>query len=54
MSAPLIWIFIPFGVGFLTLFFLRARFSPLIGGAASTILALVALIFPIDTALLLG
>lgn len=54
MSAPLIWIFIPFGVGFLTLFFLRARFPPLIGGAASTILALVALIFPIDTALLLG
>jgi len=54
MSAPLIWIFIPFGVGFLTLFFLRIRFSPLIGGAVSTILALVALIFPIDTALLLG
>jgi formate hydrogenlyase subunit 3/multisubunit Na+/H+ antiporter MnhD subunit len=54
MSAPLIWILLPFVVGFLTLFFLHKRFSPLIGGTVSMILALVALIFPIDTALLLG
>jgi len=54
MSAPFIWILIPFVVGFSTLFFLHKRFSPLIGGVVSTILALVALIFPIDTALLLG
>ena len=54
MSAPIIWILTPFAVGFLTLFFLQKRFSPLIGGTVSTILALVALIFPIDTALLLG
>jgi formate hydrogenlyase subunit 3/multisubunit Na+/H+ antiporter MnhD subunit len=54
MSAPIIWILIPFIAGFLILFFLRQRFSPLIGGTVSTILALIALIFPIDTALLLG
>jgi NADH-quinone oxidoreductase subunit N len=54
MSAPIIWILIPFATGFLILFFLSSRFSPLAGGAVSTILALVALIFPIDTALLLG
>jgi formate hydrogenlyase subunit 3/multisubunit Na+/H+ antiporter MnhD subunit len=54
MSAPIIWILIPFVIGFSILFFLRNRFSPLVGGAVSTILALVALIFPIDTALLLG
>jgi NADH-quinone oxidoreductase subunit N len=54
MSAPIIWIVIPFAAGFLILFFLGNRFSPLIGGTVSTILALVALIFPIDTALLLG
>ncbi len=54
MSAPIIWILIPFAAGFLTLFFLRQRFSPLIGGGISMILAIVAIIFPIDTALLLG
>jgi NADH-quinone oxidoreductase subunit N len=54
MSAPIIWILIPFVSGFLILLFLRKRFSPLIGGGISTALALTALIFPIDTALLLG
>jgi NADH-quinone oxidoreductase subunit N len=54
MSAPILWIFIPFVTGFLILFFLHNRFSPLVGGTVSTILALIALIFPIDTALLLG
>lgn len=54
MSAPIIWIFIPFAAGFSLLFFLQFRYSPLIGGVLSLILALVALIFPIDTALLLG
>jgi formate hydrogenlyase subunit 3/multisubunit Na+/H+ antiporter MnhD subunit len=54
MSAPILWIAIPFAAGFLTLFFLRDRISPLIAGTVTTILALVALIFPIDTALLLG
>ena len=54
MSAPVIWILIPFATGFSILFFLHNRFSPLIGGAMSMALALIALIFPIDTALLLG
>jgi formate hydrogenlyase subunit 3/multisubunit Na+/H+ antiporter MnhD subunit len=54
MNAPMIWILIPFVSGFLILFFLHRRFSPLIGGAISTALSLTALIFPIDTALLLG
>ena len=54
MSAPIIWILIPFAAGFLTLFFLRQKFSPLIGGGIAMILAIVAIIFPIDTALLLG
>jgi len=54
MSAPIIWILIPFVAGLLILFFLRQRFSPLIGGTVSMALAFIALIFPIDTALLLG
>ena len=54
MSAPMIWVLIPFFSGFLLLFFLHKRFSPLIGGAISTVLAVTALIFPIDTALLIG
>jgi len=54
MSAPIIWILIPFAAGFSLLFILHNRYSSLIGGALSMILALGALIFPIDTALLLG
>ncbi|MEK6753508.1 MAG: proton-conducting transporter membrane subunit [Chloroflexota bacterium] len=54
MSAPLLWIAIPFFVGVLILFFLRERFSAFIGGSVAAILALIALIFPIDEALLLG
>jgi NADH-quinone oxidoreductase subunit N len=54
MNAPIIWILIPFTAGLSLLFFLHNRYSPLIGGALSITLALGALIFPIDTALLLG
>jgi NADH-quinone oxidoreductase subunit N len=54
MSAPIIWILIPFVAGFLILFFLDKRLSSFVGGTVSTVLALTALIFPIDTALLLG
>ncbi len=54
MSAPILWIAIPFIMGVFILFFLRERFSALIGGVTAGILALVALVFPIDTALLLG
>ena len=54
MSAPILWIAIPFISGMLILFFLRERISPLIGGTVAMILSLIALIIPIDTALLLG
>ncbi len=54
MSAPILWIAIPFIAGVLILFLLRERYSAWAGGTLSAILALIALIFPIDTALLLG
>ncbi len=54
MSAPVLWIGIPFLSGALILLFLRERISPLIGGTAAMILALIAMAIPIDTALLLG
>lgn len=54
MSAPILWIGIPFISGALILLFLRERISPMIGGTVAAILALLAMIFPIDTALLLG
>lgn len=54
MSAPVLWIGIPFLSGALILLFLRERISPLIGGIAAMVLALIAMAIPIDTALLLG
>lgn len=54
MSAPVIWILIPFILGILIFFLLPERYSAVAGGTAATILSLVALIFPIDVALLLG
>lgn len=54
MSAPILWILVPFIVGFLILFVLREDSAPLVGGSISVVLALIALIFPIDVALLLG
>lgn len=54
MNAPLLWIALPFITGVLILFFLRERYSALAGGGLSAILALIALIIPIDTALLMG
>ena len=54
MSAPILWIAIPFLAGVLILFLLNEKYSAWAGGTLSAILALIALIFPIDTALLLG
>lgn len=54
MSAPLIWILIPFLAGVFVLLFVQERFSAVIGGTVAVILSLTALIFPIDTALLIG
>lgn len=54
MNAPILWIALPFLAGVLILFLLRERYSALVGGGLSALLALVALMIPIDTALLLG
>jgi formate hydrogenlyase subunit 3/multisubunit Na+/H+ antiporter MnhD subunit len=54
MSAPVLWIALPFLTGLFTLFVLRERQAWWIGGAAASMLALVALVIPIDTALLFG
>jgi formate hydrogenlyase subunit 3/multisubunit Na+/H+ antiporter MnhD subunit len=54
MSAPILWIVLPFITGMLILFLFREKYSAYVGGAISIILSLVALIIPIDTALLLG
>jgi formate hydrogenlyase subunit 3/multisubunit Na+/H+ antiporter MnhD subunit len=54
MNAPAIWILTPFLIGAISLLFLQRRFAPLVVGGVSVILSLTALIFPIDTALLLG
>ena len=54
MSAPAIWIFIPFLAGAIILFFVNERYSAAAGGSVAVVLSLTALIFPIDTALLLG
>ena len=54
MSAPIIWILIPFIAGSLILFIFHERISSLIGGVVALTLAFTALVFPIDTALLLG
>ena len=54
MSAPIVWIVTPFVIGVFILFFLRGNISAWMGGITSAVLALVALLFPIDTALLLG
>jgi formate hydrogenlyase subunit 3/multisubunit Na+/H+ antiporter MnhD subunit len=54
MSAPVIWILVPFAAGVLILLFLPERYSSLAGGGVALALALIALIFPINVALLLG
>ncbi len=54
MNAPILWILVPFLAGVIILFTLRERLSALAGGTVAAMLAMLALIFPIDTALLLG
>jgi formate hydrogenlyase subunit 3/multisubunit Na+/H+ antiporter MnhD subunit len=54
LSAPIIWIVIPFITGSIIFIFLRERISPLVVGVIAATLALIALVIPIDTALLLG
>jgi formate hydrogenlyase subunit 3/multisubunit Na+/H+ antiporter MnhD subunit len=54
MSAPLLWIAVPFAAGALILLLLGERYSAYIGGGISALLSLIALFIPIDTALLIG
>jgi formate hydrogenlyase subunit 3/multisubunit Na+/H+ antiporter MnhD subunit len=54
MSAPIVWILIPFLAGVLILFLVPQKYSPAAGGSVAAILALAAIALPIDTALLLG
>ncbi len=53
MSAPLLWIFLPFLAGG-ALLLLPQRYAAAAGGTVSALLALLALGLPIDTPLLLG
>jgi formate hydrogenlyase subunit 3/multisubunit Na+/H+ antiporter MnhD subunit len=54
MSAPLLWIALPFFVGLFILFLLKERLAAWVGGGTAAFLALLALVIPIDTALLFG
>lgn len=54
MSAPLLWIFLPFALGGLALLFRRERVLTIIGGTSTLLLSLLAILLPIDTAVLIG
>jgi len=54
MNAPVIWILFPLLGGIFTLFALRERAPALVGGAIAAALSFLAMLFPIDTALLFG
>lgn len=54
MSAPIIWIALPFIAGTLILFLLGDKYASQIGGAIAAILSLIALFIPIDAAMLIG
>ncbi|GAB4504528.1 MAG: hypothetical protein Fur0043_15220 [Anaerolineales bacterium] len=53
MSAPVIWISVPFVAGIAALFLHKERLLTLLGGGLALLLALVALVIPIDQALLI-
>lgn len=54
MSAPILWIALPFMSGVAILLLLRERYSAYVGGGLAALLSLIALLIPIDTALLIG
>ena len=54
MNAPILWIFLPLGLGGFSLLFRRERVLTIIGGTSALILSLFAFLIPIDTALLIG
>ena len=54
MSAPLFWIWVPLVAAGIIFFITQPRAAALAGGSVASVLGLVALLVPIDTALLLG
>lgn len=54
MSAPILWIALPFIAGALILLLLGEKYAAYVGGGISAVLSLIAFFIPIDTALLLG
>ena len=54
MSAPLLWILIPIAVGIFSLILVSEHASAVAGGVVALVLAVLALIIPIDEALLIG
>ncbi|NWF63536.1 MAG: hypothetical protein HXY38_04440 [Chloroflexi bacterium] len=54
MNAPILWIIAPFIAGGSILLLLRERYAAYIGGSIAALLALIAWLVPIDTALLIG
>ena len=54
MSAPLLWIFLPLGLGAASLLFRREQTLSMIGGVSAAILSGLAFLIPIDEALSIG
>lgn len=54
MSAPVLWIFVPFGMGVAALFLRSQRVLTVLSGSLSLFLMLLALLIPIDQALLVA
>lgn len=53
MTAPIIWIALPFFVGIFILFFIPNKYSAQVSGTLSAILSILAILIPIDKALLI-
>ncbi len=54
MSAPFLWIILPIALGIFTLILVNEHITSMTGGIAALVLAVVALVLPIDEALLIG
>ena len=54
MSAPIIWIILPMAVGGLLLFINNQRVLSILGGVVGVLLAVIAQLIPIETAINLG
>ncbi len=54
MSAPFLWIILPILIGIFTLILVNEHITTMAGGMAALVLAVLALLLPIDQALLIG